>query len=109
MSRLQLSDRQGTPKVTFTTASVKVLLSITTQGEVRVAKMKEADPEERGGYSGLIPSWHHLECFLERLQELEAEGVSAEELSGFTKLKKPDKEMVAKKLSSKSGSAKGKG
>ena len=71
--------------------------------------MEEADPEERGGYIGLIPAWHHLGCFLERLEELEAEGVTAEELSGFTKLKKVDKEIVAKKFSLKSGSAKGKG
>ena len=86
-----------------------IMLFIPTQGEVRVAKLEEANPEERGSFVGLIPAWHHLECFLERLEELEAQGVLPEELSGFTKLKKPDKEMVAKKMSSKRGSGKGKG
>lgn len=59
------------------------------QGEVRVAKMEQPDPTERA-YAGLIPRWHHVACFLERVEELEAVGVAAEELSGFSKLKKED-------------------
>ena len=49
-------------------------------------------------YAGLIPHWHHIDCFLELLPSLEAEGVAADELSGFTKLKKPDKDELKKKF-----------
>ena len=65
--------------------------------EIRIAKMEQPDPTEQT-YAGLIPRWHHVMCFLERLSELEAEGVTAEELSGFTKLKKDDQKDLKKKL-----------
>ena len=56
-------------------------------------------------FTGLIPSWHHVDCFLEALSELDAEGVTAEELSGFTKLKKEDKDELKGKFAAKSGGA----
>ena len=56
-------------------------------------------------FTGLIPSWHHVNCFLEDLAELDAEGVTAEELSGFTKLKKEDKDELKEKFSAKGGGA----
>ena len=56
-------------------------------------------------FTGLIPSWHHVECFLEALTELDADGVTAEELSGFTKLKKEDKGELKEKFSAKDGGA----
>ena len=77
-------------------SSCKCCNSTIEKGEVRVAKMELPDPTERA-YGGLIPRWHHVACFLERAAELEAEGLSAEELSGFTKLKKEDqKDLKAK-------------
>ena len=72
--------------------------------------MVESDPSEHAGYAGVIPSWHHVECFLEHLDDLDASGVSAQEISGFTKLKKPDKDELAKKLpAAKTGTSSGKG
>lgn len=59
------------------------------EGEIRVAKMEQPDPTEHA-YAGLIPRWHHVTCFLEQAAELDAEGVDAEELGGFSKLKKED-------------------
>lgn len=70
-------------------SSCKGCNSTIEKGEVRVAKMEPPDPTERA-FAGLIPRWHHVTCFLERAAELEAEGVLAEELSGFSKLKKED-------------------
>ena len=70
-------------------SSCKGCNSTIEKGEVRVAKMEAPDPTERA-YAGLIPRWHHVTCFLERAGELEAEGLAAEELSGFSKLKKED-------------------
>lgn len=70
------------------------------KGEVRVAKMEQPDPTEHA-YGGLIPRWHHVTCFLERAAEIDADGVAAEELAGFSKLKKEDqKELKSKFLSS---------
>lgn len=54
-------------------------------------------------FTGLIPSWHHVDCFLDSLEELDAEGVSAEEVSGFTKLKKEDKDELKEKFAAKGG------
>ena len=56
-------------------------------------------------FTGLIPSWHHVDCFLEALAELDADGVTAEELSGFTKLKKEDKGELKEKFTTKDGGA----
>ena len=74
-------------------SSCKECNSTIEKGEVRVAKMEAPDPTERA-YAGLIPRWHHVTCFLERASELEAEGVAAEELSGFSKLKKEDQKQL---------------
>ena len=74
-------------------SSCKGCNSTIEKGEVRVAKMEAPDPTERA-YAGLIPCWHHVTCFLERASELEAEGVAAEELSGFSKLKKEDQKQL---------------
>ena len=68
------------------------------KGEVRVSKMEAPDASERGYGAGLIPRWHHLTCFLERATELEAECLVAEELSGFTKLKKEDQKELKSKF-----------
>ena len=57
-------------------------------------------------FGGLIPSWHHVDCFLENLASLGAEGVSPDELSGFTKLKKDGKDEIRKKFIAKVGRAK---
>ena len=64
--------------------------------------MIQSDLEERR-FAGLIPSWHHVQCFLERLEELEAVGVSAAELSGYVKLKEEDREELAGQFEAKSG------
>lgn len=68
------------------------------KGEVRVAKLEQADPSEHGQYAGLVPKWHHVACFIDRWAELDAEGVAAEELSGFTKLKKEDQQELRGKF-----------
>ena len=53
--------------------------------------MLEAEPD-KVKFGGLIPTWHHVDCFLDNLDSLDAVGVAPEELSGFTKLKKEGKE-----------------
>ena len=71
------------------------------QGEVRIAKMVEADVEEYGHVAaavGLIPRWHHVDCFIQAMSHLGVSNITANNLTGFTKLKKPDKEMLAQKL-----------
>jgi len=79
------------------------------QDEVRIAKMEEPDPTEYK-FPGLLPSWYHVECFLEHLVPLGAEGVGVDELTGFSKLKQPDKTELNKKFTAKtSGAKKGKG
>ena len=71
--------------------------------------MEEPDPTEYK-FPGLLPSWYHVECFLEHLVPLGAEGVGADELTGFSKLKQPDKTELSKKFTAKtSGAKKGKG
>ena len=69
--------------------------------------MIQPDPGEKK-FAGLIPAWHHVDCFLDNLNELDAVGVAADELSGFTKLKKDDKDELLKKLAPKT-KAKSKG
>ena len=64
--------------------------------------MRDPDPEETS-FGGQIPMWHHVDCFVENMADLDAEGVSAEELSGFTKLKKDDKDELKKKFSAAGG------
>ena len=70
--------------------------------------MKQPEAGEKK-FTGLIPSWHHVDCFLDALEELDAEGVSAEELSGFTKLKKEDKDELKEKFAAKGGGGPAKG
>ena len=63
--------------------------------------MVEADAEEYGHVAaavGLIPRWHHVDCFIQAMPHLEVSNITANNLTGFTKLKKPDKEMLAQKL-----------
>lgn len=69
------------------------------KGEVRIAKMEQPDPTERA-FTDLIPRWHHVACFLERATELDAEGLAAEELGGFSKLKKEDQKELKTKFRS---------
>ena len=79
------------------------------QDEIRIAKMVQSEAGEKK-FSGLIPSWHHVDCFLDALADLDAEGVAATELSGFTKLKKEDKDDLKEKFTAKEDtSAKGAG
>ena len=74
------------------------------KGVMRVAKMEQPDPTERA-YGGLLPRWHHVDCFLERAAELEADGVAAEELSGFTKLGKEEQKELRGKFGGSSKKA----
>lgn len=67
--------------------------------------MLEPEPD-KVKFAGLIPSWHHVDCFLENLASLEAEGVSPDELSGFAKLKKEGKDELKQKFISKVGQIK---
>ena len=75
-------------------SSCKGCQSSIEKGELRVAKMEQADPSERVGYAGLLPKWHHVSCFLECREEVGAEGVGADELSGFSRLKKEDQQLL---------------
>lgn len=59
--------------------------------------MEQPDASERS-YAGLIPRWHHVTCFLEQATALGAEGVAADELSGFSKLKKEDQKELKSKF-----------
>ena len=64
------------------------------------------EPEPEKHFAGLIPAWHHVDCFLDNLDELDAVGVVADELSGFTKLKKEDKDDLKTRFKSKGGGTK---
>ena len=66
---------------------------------MRIAKLQDADPQGKKGYAGPIPEWHHVECFLENRDALDAADVKAEELTGFSKLKKADKDDLKQKFS----------
>ena len=70
--------------------------------------MLEPEPD-KAKFAGLIPSWHHVDCFIDNLSSLDAVGVTPEELSGFTKLKKEGKEEVKEKFIAKVGQLKKKG
>ena len=65
-----------------------------------MAKLEQADPSEHRQYAGPVPKWHHVACFIDRWVELDAEGVAAEELSGFSKLKKEDQQELRGKFGS---------
>ncbi len=66
--------------------------------------MLEPEPDQKFG--SLIPAWHHVDCFLDNVDDLDAVGVAADELSGFTKLKKDDKDELLSKLKPKAASKK---
>ncbi len=70
------------------------------QDEIRIAKMLQPEPDQKK-FGGLIPAWHHVDCFLDNMDDLDAVGVTADELSGFTKLKKEDKDELLSKLKPK--------
>ena len=63
--------------------------------------MVEPDPEEYGRAAaavGLIPRWHHVDCFIQAMPHLGVSKITANNLTGFAKLKKPDREMLTQKL-----------
>jgi poly [ADP-ribose] polymerase len=48
---------------------------------------------------GLIPRWHHVDCFVNERENLEVDSsITAECFTGFKKLKKEDQDMLKKKL-----------
>ena len=61
---------------------------------------------DKSKFSGLIPSWYHVDCFLDNLNSLDAEGVTPDELSGFVKLDAEGKDELKGKFTSKLGPAK---
>ncbi|XP_065898100.1 poly [ADP-ribose] polymerase 1-like isoform X2 [Dysidea avara] len=69
--------------------------------EVRIAKMVEPDAAEYGHVAaaiGLMPRWHHVDCFIQAMFHLGVSGITANHLTGFSKLKKPDREILTQKL-----------
>lgn len=80
------------------------------QGELRLAKVMEPDAESNAPAGVPIPRWHHVDCFVESRESLGVDStITAESFSGFTKLKKEDKELVKSKLGSGGGKKAGKG
>ena len=75
-----------------------ILCCLILKDAIRIAKLQNADPQGKKGYAGPIPEWHHVECFLENRDGLDAAGVKAEELTGFSKLKKADKDELKQKF-----------
>jgi hypothetical protein len=67
--------------------------------------MVEAEAD-KSKFGGLIPSWHHVDCFLDNLSSLDADGVTVDELSGYVKLKKEGKDELKEKFVSKVGPVK---
>lgn len=48
---------------------------------------------------GLIPRWHHVDCFVEEREDLEVDSsITAECFTGFNKLEKADQDTLKKKL-----------
>ena len=79
------------------------------QGELRLAKIMEPDAESNAPPGVPIPWWHHVECFIENRESLGVESsVTAESFTGFSNLKKEDKDLLKSKLGSGRGK-KGKG
>eukprot|EP00731_Ephydatia_muelleri_P028216 Em0019g1089a len=69
-------------------STCRACLSQIDKGSIRIAKIEVADPQEKKGYAGPIPEWHHVACFLENRDALNATDVKAEELSGFNKVRR---------------------
>ncbi|KAI6661254.1 Poly polymerase 1, partial [Oopsacas minuta] len=44
------------------------------------------------------PRWHHVECFMKKREELEASNLSANNINGYSSLKKADKSLLEKEL-----------
>lgn len=91
---------------------VKIIRIITfpCQGELRLAKVMEPDADSNAPAGVPIPWWHHVDCFIENSTSLGVEStVTAESFSGFTKLKKEDKDLLKSKLGSGVGKKAGKG
>lgn len=60
--------------------------------------MEEPDEDEPYAYGGqLIPRWYHVDCFIDDRADLHNE-ITADMLTGYKHLKKPDQEMLAKKF-----------
>ncbi|XP_031566693.1 poly [ADP-ribose] polymerase 1-like [Actinia tenebrosa] len=84
------------------------------KGELRLAKMMEPSAESNAPMGiGLIPRWHHVDCFVEECENLEVDSsITAECFTGFNKLEKTDQDMLKKKLGAskdkKKSSGKGK-
>lgn len=79
------------------------------KGELRLAKVQEPDAESNAPAGVPIPWWHHVDCFVKSRESLSVDAaVTAESFSGFTKLKKEDKDLLKSKLGS-GGKKKGKG
>ena len=79
------------------------------QGELRLAKIMEPDAESNAPAGVPIPWWHHVECFIENRESLGVESsITAESFTGFSNLKKEDKDLLKSKLGSGRGK-KGKG
>ena len=83
-----------------------VCVCVCVQDEIRIAKMVAAEADKTK-FAGMIPSWHHVDCFLENLSSLDAEGVAPEELSGFVKLKQEGKDELKEKFGKVGGAKKG--
>lgn len=48
---------------------------------------------------GLIPRWHHVDCFISERPNLEVDsGVTADCFTGFSQLEKKDQDLLKKKL-----------
>ncbi|KAM7430085.1 Poly [ADP-ribose] polymerase 1 [Porites harrisoni] len=71
------------------------------KGELRLAKVMEPDAESNAPAGVPIPWWHHVECFIENRESLGVESsVTAESFTGFSNLKKEDKDLLKSKLGS---------
>lgn len=57
-------------------------------------------PEDAGSRPvfGKVPRWYHLDCFMEKREELQASNLSANSLEGYSSLKKADKDVLDKQL-----------
>lgn len=70
----------------------------------------EPDAESSAPAGVPIPRWHHIDCFIENRDFLEVDSsVTAESFTGFTKLKKEDKDLLKSKLGTAGGKKAGKG
>ncbi|KAK2567464.1 Poly [ADP-ribose] polymerase [Acropora cervicornis] len=79
------------------------------KGEIRLAKVQEPDADSNAPAGMAIPWWHHVDCFVQCRESLSVDSsVTGESFTGFTALKKEDKDLLKRKLG-KVAKAKGKG